>query len=354
MKKILNKVRVGINGFGRIGRLFLREAIKYSDIEVVAINDIKPVRDLVYLLKYDSVHGQLPTVSLKENSIALAGRGIIPCLSLPDPEELDWDELGADYILETTGQFTNYLNAVKHLAAGARQVLIGAPTKDHEKIPTLIFGVNHHQFNSKQHLIISAAGCTTNCLAPIVKILNDKFGLKSGMMMSVHAYTATQALVDGAADSKKKEQRRLRAAAENIVPATSSATKNIEIVLPELQGKLTGTALRVPIANVSAVDFTFSTTQATSYQHICEVIRDAAEGEFSHILGYTEDPVVSSDFRGDSHSAIFDASAGTELNSNFFKILAWYDNEYGYTCRLLDLIRFMATKNCSELKIGTL
>lgn len=339
----MGTVKVGINGFGRIGRLVFRAALESSDIEFVGINDLVPPEGIAYLLKYDTTHGRFRgTVEAKDGAIAVNGKDI-PCLSIKNPEELPWGKYGAEYVVESTGLFTDYEKASAHLKAGAKRVVISAPTKekDPEKVPTLLMGVNHDKYDPSKHTIVSNASCTTNCLAPIAKVINDNFGLAEGLMTTVHAMTATQPTVDG---PSKKDLRAGRSAPQNIIPASTGAAKAVTLVLPELKGKLTGMAFRVPTADVSVVDLTFRTEKATSYKDICAAMKAAAEGDMKGILGYTEDSVVSSDFIGDAHSSIFDAGAGIELNSNFFKVVSWYDNEWGYSQRMVDLILSMVAK----------
>ncbi|MBC6471839.1 MAG: type I glyceraldehyde-3-phosphate dehydrogenase [Hormoscilla sp. GM102CHS1] len=339
----MGTVKVGINGFGRIGRLVFRAALERPEIEFVGINDLVPPEGIAYLLKYDSTHGRFQgTVEAKEQAIVVNGKEIL-CVSVRNPEELPWTKYGVEYVVESTGLFTDYEKASGHLKAGAKRVAISAPTKekDPEKVPTLLMGVNHDKYDPSKHTIVSNASCTTNCLAPIAKVINDNFGLAEGLMTTVHAMTATQPTVDG---PSKKDLRAGRSAAQNIIPASTGAAKAVTLVLPELKGKLTGMAFRVPTADVSVVDLTFRTEKATSYQDICGAMKAAASGDMKGILGYTEDPVASSDFIGDSHSSIFDAGAGIELNSNFFKVVSWYDNEWGYSNRMVDLILSMAAK----------
>lgn len=334
-------VRVAINGFGRIGRLVFRIGLNNPQIEFVCINDLVPPKAIAYLLKYDSTHGRFPgTVEASEDSITVNGKQI-PCVSVKNPEELPWEKYGVDYVIESTGIFTNYEGAAKHLTAGAKRVAISAPTKDPDKIKTLLVGVNQDQFDPKEDRIVSNASCTTNCLAPIAKVIDDNFGLAEGLMTTIHAMTATQPTVDG---PSKKDLRAGRSAAQNIIPASTGAAKAVTLVLPKLKGKLTGMAMRVPTPDVSVVDLTFRTANPTSYEAICEAMKQAAAGEMKGVLGYTEDPVVSTDFTSDPHSSIFDASAGMELNANFFKVVAWYDNEWGYSNRAIDLILAMAAK----------
>ncbi|MDJ0900653.1 MAG: type I glyceraldehyde-3-phosphate dehydrogenase [Xenococcus sp. MO_188.B8] len=334
-------LKVGINGFGRIGRLVFRAGLSHPEIEILGINDLVPPNAIAYLLKYDSTHGRFPgTVEAKENGIIVDGK-FIPCVSIKDPTQLPWQELGVDYVVESTGLFTKYDGAAKHLEAGAKRVVISAPSKDPDKIPTYLVGVNHHNYDPATETIVSNASCTTNCLAPVAKVIQDNFGFAEGLMTTVHAMTATQPTVDG---PSKKDLRGGRSATQNIIPASTGAAKAVTLVLPELKGKLTGMAFRVPTPNVSAVDLTFKTEKATSYAEICQAMKAASEGEMKGVLGYTEDPVVSTDFTSDPHSSIFDAGAGIELNSNFFKVVAWYDNEWGYSNRMIDLMLSMAAK----------
>ncbi|AUB34397.1 GAPDH, glyceraldehyde 3-phosphate dehydrogenase [Nostoc flagelliforme CCNUN1] len=337
----MTKLKVGINGFGRIGRLVLRAGIDNPNIEFIGINDLVPPDNLAYLLKYDSTHGKLKhKVEAKEDGILIDGH-FIPCVSVRNPAELPWGKLGADYVVEATGLFTDYEGAANHLKAGAKRVVISAPTKDPDRVPTLLMGVNHHLFNPSKDIIVSNASCTTNCLAPIAKVINDNFGLTEGLMTTVHAMTATQPTVDG---PSKKDWRGGRGASQNIIPSSTGAAKAVALVLPELKGKLTGMALRVPTPDVSVVDLTFKTAKATSYKEICAAMKEAAAGSLAGILGYTDEEVVSTDFQGDTHSSIFDAGAGIELNSNFFKVIAWYDNEWGYSNRVIDLMLSMSQK----------
>ncbi|MDZ8031011.1 MULTISPECIES: type I glyceraldehyde-3-phosphate dehydrogenase [unclassified Nostoc] len=337
----MTKLKVGINGFGRIGRLVLRAGIDNPNIEFVGINDLVPPDNLAYLLKYDSTHGQLKhKVEAKEDGI-LIDEHFIPCVSVRNPAELPWGKLGADYVVEATGLFTDYEGAANHLKAGAKRVVISAPTKDPDRVTTLLMGVNHHLFDPGKDIIVSNASCTTNCLAPIAKVINDNFGLTEGLMTTVHAMTATQPTVDG---PSKKDWRGGRGASQNIIPSSTGAAKAVALVLPELKGRLTGMALRVPTPDVSVVDLTFKTAKDTSYQEIRAAMKEAAAGSLKGILGYTDEEVVSTDFQGDTHSSIFDAGAGIELNSNFFKVIAWYDNEWGYSNRVIDLMLSMSQK----------
>ncbi len=335
-------LKVGINGFGRIGRLVMRAGIKNPNIEFVGINDLVSPENLAYLFKYDSTHGIYDgEVEGKPDGIVVDGH-FIPCTSIRNPAELPWSKAGADYVVESTGLFTDFEGASKHLTAGAKRVILSAPTKDPEKVGTFLVGVNHHKFDPTKDTVVSNASCTTNCLAPIAKVINDNFGLEEGLMTTVHAMTATQPTVDG---PSPKDWRGGRGAAQNIIPSSTGAAKAVSLVLPELKGKLTGMALRVPTPDVSVVDLTFKTSKETSYKEICEAMKKASEGELKGILGYTEDAVVSTDFQGDARSSIFDAGAGIELNSKFFKVVSWYDNEWGYSNRVIDLMISMAEKD---------
>jgi glyceraldehyde 3-phosphate dehydrogenase len=337
----LTKLKIGINGFGRIGRLVLRAGLTNPNVEFVGINDLVPPDNLAYLLKYDSTHGRLKSkVEAREDGIVIGDR-FIPCVSMRNPAELPWGKLGVDYLVESTGLFTDYAGAENHLKAGAKRVVISAPTKEPEKVKTMVMGVNHHLFDPTKDLIVSNASCTTNCLAPIAKVINDNFGLAEGLMTTVHATTATQPTVDG---PSRKDWRGGRGAGQNIIPSATGAAKAVALVLPELKGKLTGMAFRVPTPDVSVVDLTFKTTKSTTYKEICAAMKKAAEGGLTGVLGYTDEEVVSTDFQGDSHSSIFDAGAGIELNSNFFKVVSWYDNEWGYSNRVVDLMLSMAKK----------
>ncbi|MEO0456929.1 MAG: type I glyceraldehyde-3-phosphate dehydrogenase [Cyanobacteria bacterium P01_A01_bin.114] len=332
-------LKVAINGFGRIGRLVLRAASNNSNIQFVGINDLVPPKNLAFLLKYDSTHGRFAgKVEAQENGITVNGQ-FIPCFSIRNPAELPWQELEVDYVLESTGLFTTYDGAENHLKAGAKRVVLSAPTKSPDQVPTFLVGVNHEKFNPEHDRVVSNASCTTNCLAPIAKVINDNFGLAEGLMTTVHASTATQPTVDG---PSKKDPRGGRGAGQNIIPASTGAAKAVTLVLPELAGKLTGMAFRVPTPDVSVVDLTVRTEKSTSYSEICDTMKAASENGLRGVLGYTDEPVVSSDFVTDPRSSIFDAGAGIELNPHFFKIVSWYDNEWGYSNRLVDLMLYMA------------
>ncbi len=334
-------VRIGINGFGRIGRLVLRAGIGDQRIQFVGINDLVPPDNLAYLFRYDTVHGRYRgQVSHTESALRVDGQEI-RCLCEKDPASLPWRELKVDYVVESTGLFTAREGAAKHLAAGARRVVISAPAKDKD-IPTFVIGVNEEKYNPKTDVIVSNASCTTNCLAPLAKIVNDNFGIEEGLMTTIHSLTASQPSVDG---PSKKDFRGGRSAGYNIIPASTGAAKAVTLCIPELKGKLTGMAFRVPTADVSAVDLTVRTVKETSLQQIGAAVKAASEGKMKGIMGYTEEEVVSSDFIGSTLSSIYDAKACIELNPRFFKLVAWYDNEYGYACRVVDLIRLMAAKD---------
>jgi len=332
-------MKVGINGFGRIGRLAFRAMLEKEDIEVVGINDLVGPDNLAYLLKYDTVHGIFKgEVSHTEDSLLVNNRSI-PCFAVRDPQELPWGKLGADIVIESTGRFTKAKDAEAHLKAGAKKVIITAPATDEDI--TIVMGVNEKDYNPAKHHIISNASCTTNCLAPLTKVILDNFGIAEGLMTTVHSYTATQTTVDG---PSKKAFRDGRAAGQNIIPASTGAAKAVAKVLPEVKGKLTGMAFRVPTANVSVVDLTVRVEKATNLEEINKAVRDAATGPLKGILGYTEDPLVSSDFITDSRSSIYDAAASIQLNENFFKLITWYDNEWGYSSRIADLVQLVGKK----------
>ncbi len=324
-------MKIGINGFGRIGRLAFRAAVKRSDIEVVGINDLVEPDYLAYMLKYDSTHGQFDgTVEVKDGNLIVNGK-TIRVTAEKDPANLKWNEVGAEVIIESTGFFLTQETAQKHIDAGAKKVIMSAPAKD--DTPTFVMGVNHKDLKADQN-IVSNASCTTNCLAPIAKVLNDKFGIVEGLMTTVHAVTATQKTVDG---PSVKDWRGGRGAYQNIIPSSTGAAKAVGLVLPELKGKLTGMSLRVPTADVSVVDLTVRLDKAASYEDIKNAMKEASEGELKGILGYTEDDVVSTDFLGDARTSIFDAKAGISLNDNFVKVVSWYDNEWGYSNKIIDL-----------------
>jgi glyceraldehyde 3-phosphate dehydrogenase len=331
------KIKVGINGFGRIGRLAFRAAVNRNDIEVVGINDLIDVEYMKYMLRYDTVHGQFKgTVDVKDGKLVVNGQAI-RVTAEKDPANLKWNEVGAEYVIESTGLFLEKGKAEAHIKAGAKRVIMSAPSKD--DTPMYVYGVNHKKY-TKDQAIVSNASCTTNCLAPITKVLNDKFGIVEGLMTTVHATTATQKTVDG---PSAKDWRGGRAAAGNIIPSSTGAAKAVTVVIPELKGKLTGMAFRVPTLNVSVVDLTVRLEKAASYDEIKNAMKAASEGDLKGVLGYTEDEVVSSDFIGDARTSIFDAKAGISLNGNFVKVVSWYDNEWGYSNKLLDMIAYMDT-----------
>tara|TARA_X000001036_G_scaffold435783_1_gene477685 strand:+ start:722 stop:1720 length:999 start_codon:yes stop_codon:yes gene_type:complete len=325
-------IRIGINGFGRIGRLVFRSAIKQNDITVVGINDLLDINHLAYLLKYDSVHGKYNgTVEVKGNNLVVDGKSVLISAER-NPVDIGWGDLDTDVVAECTGIFTTLEKAQLHIDGGSKKVVISAPSAD---APMFVMGVNHDQALENQK-IVSNASCTTNCLAPIAKVLHDHFIIEEGLMTTVHATTATQFTVDG---PSKKDFRGGRSSLLNIMPASTGAAKAVTKVIPALEGKLTGMAFRVPTANVSVVDLTVKLSKETSYEEIKSVMRKHSETDLKNILGYTEEPVVSQDFVGDIRTSIFDAGAGMELNSKFFKIISWYDNEFGYSNKLIDLAK---------------
>lgn len=334
-------IRVGINGFGRIGRLVCRAGLKDPNIQFVAVNDLVPSDNLAYLFRHDTVHGRWPgEVRSTESSLIVDGREI-RCVSEKDPANLPWRELKADYVIESTGLFTAREGATKHLAAGAKRVILSAPAKDAD-IPTFVMGVNEEKFNKSSDTIVSNASCTTNCLAPLAKIVHDQFGIEEALMTTVHAVTATQMTVDG---PSKKDWRGGRAACYNIIPSSTGAAKAVALCIPELKGKITGMSFRVPTVDVSAVDLTVRTVKPTSLKDIGAAVKAAAEGRMKGIMGYTDEEVVSSDFITCDLSSVYDAKACIELNSRFFKLVAWYDNEWGYSNRVLDLMRYIARQD---------
>jgi glyceraldehyde 3-phosphate dehydrogenase len=344
-------IRIGINGFGRIGRLVYRIAFEHG-IDVVAVNDLVPADNLAYLLKYDTMHGRFTvggspatisaTASETGGSFTVNGR-TTKTMAVKDPAQLPWKDLGVQYVLESTGLFTEFEKASLHVHAGAKRVIISAPTKSEPaQVPTLCMGVNHEVFDGSKHTVVSNASCTTNCLAPIAKVIHDSFGLEEGLMTTVHAATATQPTQDG---PSKKDWRGGRNAYMNIIPASTGAAKAVTLCIPSLKGKLTGMSFRVPTADVSCVDLTFKTGKDANYADICAAMKAASEGTMKGVLGYTNEEVVSSDFVGDRRSSIFDEKAGMELNKRFFKVVSWYDNEAGYSARCVDLIKYIASKD---------
>lgn len=326
-------MKIGINGFGRIGRLAFRAAINRADLEIVGINDLVDPEYMAYMLKYDSTHGRFDgTVEAKDGNLIVNGK-TIRVTAEKDPANLKWGEVGAEVIVESTGLFLTQETAQKHIDAGAKKVVMSAPAKD--DTPTFVMGVNHKELKADQH-IVSNASCTTNCLAPVVKVLNDKWGIVEGLMSTVHAVTATQKTVDG---PSAKDWRGGRGAYQNIIPSSTGAAKAVGLVIPSIKGKLTGMSFRVPVPDVSVVDLTVRLEKPATYEEIKQAFKDASEGELKGILGYTEDEVVSEDFKGDARTSIFDAKAGIALNDNFVKVVSWYDNEWGYSNKLIDLVQ---------------
>jgi glyceraldehyde 3-phosphate dehydrogenase len=328
--------KVGINGFGRIGRLAFRAALTRNDIEIVGINDIVDPEYMAYMLKYDSTHGKFDgTVEVKDGHLVVNGKKV-RVTAEKDPANLKWSEVGAEIVIESTGLFLTQADGQKHITAGAKKVVFSAPAKD--DTPTFVMGVNHKKL-TPQHTIVSNASCTTNCLAPLAKVLHDKFGIAEGLMTTVHAVTATQKTVDS---PSMKDWRGGRGAYQNIIPSSTGAAKAVSLVIPELKGKLTGMSFRVPVADVSVVDLVVRLDKPATYDQVKAAMKEASEGELKGILGYTEDDVVSSDFLGDARTSIFDAKAGIALNDRFMKVVAWYDNEWGYSNKLVDLVQALA------------
>lgn len=336
-------VSIGINGFGRIGRIVLRAALQTEGVKVVSIND--PFIDLeymVYMFRYDSTHGKFKgTIEVKDGKLVVNGNPINVHM-FKNPEEIPWGKDGAEYIVESTGVFTTKEKAGLHLKGGAKKVIISAPSND---CNMFVCGVNLESYNPKTDTVVSNASCTTNCLAPLAKVINDEFGIEEGLMTTVHSYTATQKVVDGPSG---KTWRDGRTAAQNIIPANTGAAKAVGKVIPALNGKLTGMAFRVPTPDVSVVDLTCKLKKAATYDQIKAAVKKASEGPMKGILGYTEDEVVSTDFIGDSNSSIFDSKAGIALNDTFVKLISWYDNEFGYSCRVVDLIKYMAQRDAAD------
>lgn len=346
----MNKIRIGINGFGRIGRLVFRKAMETPNIEIVAINDLIDIDYMAYLAKYDSTHGRLEAqVQVAGNSLVINGDTAIRVHSEKNPADIPWKDSAVDVVVESTGRFLTQADAALHLQAGAKKVVITAPPKD--DTPMFVMGVNEQDYAGQR--VISNASCTTNCLAPLAKILHDNWGIVEGLMTTVHATTASQKTVDGVAS---KNWRDGRGAGQNIIPASTGAAKAVGKVIPELQGKLTGMAFRVPVPDVSVVDLTVRLEKPTSYKSICERIRQSAYGELFGVLGYVDEALVSNDFIGSTCTSIFDAGAGIALNDNFFKLIAWYDNESGYASKVLDLCRvsyeFKAVSEPPLLKVA--
>lgn len=328
--------KVGINGFGRIGRNVFRAALKHPELEVVAVNDLTDADMLAHLLQYDSVHGQLDEkVEAKGENLVVDGKEIL-VLSERDPADLGWGKLGVDIVVESTGRFTKRDDAAKHLEAGAKKVVISAPAKQEDI--TIAMGVNEDQYDPSQHNVISNASCTTNCLAPVAKVLNDKFGIRRGMMTTAHSYTSDQQIQD----LPHKDYRRARAAAENIIPTTTGAAQAVSLVLPELEGKLTGMAIRVPSPNVSIIDLVAELEQDVTAEDVNTVFKNEAEGDLKGILGYSEEPLVSKDYNGNPLSSTIDALSTLTLEGNMVKVISWYDNETGYSSRVVDLVSYIA------------
>ena len=334
----MSKIKIGINGFGRIGRLVFRAAMAKDNVEVVGINDLISVEYMAYMLRYDTMHGQFKgTIEVKDGNLVVNGQSI-RVTAEKDPANLKWNEVGAEYVVESTGLFLTKEKAEAHIKAGAKRVVMSAPSKD--DTPMFVMGVNNDTY--KGEAIISNASCTTNCLAPIAKVLNDKFGMGEGLMTTVHSTTATQKTVDG---PSMKDWRGGRAASGNIIPSSTGAAKAVGKVIPSLNGKLTGMSLRVPTLDVSVVDLTCTLAKDATYDEICAAMKAASEGELKGILGYTEDAVVSSDFLGDPRTSIFDAKAGIQLSPRFVKVVSWYDNEWGYSNKVLELIEYTSKIN---------
>ena len=329
-------IKVGINGFGRIGRMVFRAAVQnFPDIEIVGINDLLEPEYLAYMLQYDSVHGRFKGQIAVDGSTLIVNGKRIRLTAVKDPAELKWNEVGADIVVESTGLFLTKETAEKHLAAGAKKVILSAPSKD--DTPMFVFGVNDKSYAGQA--IISNASCTTNCLAPVAKVLNDAFGIKRGLMTTVHAATATQKTVDGPSN---KDWRGGRGILENIIPSSTGAAKAVGKVIPELNKKLTGMAFRVPTSDVSVVDLTVELNKETTYEAICAAMKAAAEGPMKGVMGYTDQKVVSTDFRGESCTSVFDAEAGMALDGTFVKVVSWYDNEWGYSCKVLEMVKVIA------------
>ena len=332
----MSKIKVGINGFGRIGRLVFRAAMAKDNVEIVGINDLISVDYMAYMLRYDTMHGQFKgSIEVKDGALVVNGHSI-RVTAEKDPANLKWNEVGAEYVVESTGLFLTKEKAEAHIKAGAKRVVMSAPSKD--DTPMFVMGVNNKTYAGQT--IVSNASCTTNCLAPIAKVINDKFGMVEGLMTTVHSTTATQKTVDG---PSMKDWRGGRAASGNIIPSSTGAAKAVGKVIPALNGKLTGMSLRVPTLDVSVVDLTCTLAKDVTYDEICQAMKEASEGELKGVLGYTEDAVVSSDFLGDPRTSIFDAKAGIQLSPRFVKVVSWYDNEWGYSNKVLELIEYMNT-----------
>lgn len=332
-------IRIGINGFGRIGRNVFRAAFHRPDIEIAAVNDLTDANMLAHLLKYDSVHGRFDAdVRAQESELLVNGKPV-KVLAERDPANLSWGDYGVDIVVESTGRFRKKEEAAKHLLGGAKKVIISAPAKGEDI--TIVMGVNENKYDPKNHHVLSNASCTTNCLAPVAKVLHENFGIKRGLMTTVHAYTNDQQILD----LPHKDYRRARAAAESIIPTTTGAAEAVALVLPELKGKLSGMAMRVPVPNVSVVDFVADLEKPATAEAVNAVLKEAAEGKLKGILGYSEEPLVSRDYLGDPHSSTVDALSTTVLDDTMVKVVAWYDNEWGYSCRVVDLVRHVAGVN---------
>jgi glyceraldehyde 3-phosphate dehydrogenase len=328
-------IKVAINGFGRIGRLVFRHAFRDDTVDFVAVNDITSADVLAHLLKYDSVHGRFPADVKPVKSGIKAGERLIAVLAETDPAKLPWKEMGVDVVIESTGRFTKRDDAAKHIAAGAKKVLISAPSKDSDLV--IVIGVNHDQYDKNKHHVISTASCTTNCLAPVAKVLNDNFEIVQGLMTTIHAYTNDQRILD----LPHKDLRRARAAAVSMIPTTTGAARAVTKVMPELEGKLDGIAVRVPVSNGSLVDLVVDLKKTATVEGINDAVKKAAGGKLRGILEYTEDPIVSVDVVGNAHSSVFDALSTMAVGKNMFKVLAWYDNEYGYSARMVDMLKLL-------------
>lgn len=331
-------VRVAINGFGRIGRRVLRAALNNDKVQIVAVNDLSPPDTMVHLFKYDSVHGRLPFEARFENSTLKAGKQSVKFTAEKDPTKLPWKDLGVDIVMECTGIFTEKAKASAHITAGAKKVIISAPSKDADL--TICMGINEEKYDSKQHTFVSNASCTTNCLAPVVKVIDENFGVVRGLMTTVHSYTNDQNVLD----LPHKDLRRARAAGLSMIPTTTGAAKAIGLVLPHLKGKLDGTSVRVPTPNVSLVDVTFELSKQVTRDEVNAKLREAAQGKLKGILGYSEEPLVSSDYNGDEHSSIIDAEQTAVMGGNMVKVMSWYDNESGFSARMVDLAQYMGSR----------
>jgi glyceraldehyde 3-phosphate dehydrogenase len=331
-------VKVGINGFGRIGRVVFRAALNNPNVEVVAVNDLTDANTLAHLLKYDSVHGKLSEDVKVDGDYLVVGSHRVKVIAERDPAQLGWGDLGVEVVVESTGRFTKRSDAAKHLEAGAKKVIISAPATEEDI--TIVMGVNHDKYDAANHHVISNASCTTNCLAPFAKVLNDKFGIKRGMMTTVHSYTNDQQILD----LPHKDLRRARAAAENIIPTSTGAAKAVSLVLPELKGKLNGGAMRVPTPNVSLVDLVAELEKDVTVEEINSALKEASEGDLKGILGYSEEPLVSGDYNGNPYSSTIDALSTMVMEGSMVKVISWYDNETGYSSRVVDLIDYIAKK----------